>query len=60
MHGRNECFCCRATLDELLADDVMELVLRTAGYERHEFREMLADMAETWSPLNGCYGEESP
>jgi hypothetical protein len=49
MHGRNECFCCRATLDELLADDVMELVLRTAGYERHGFREMLTDMAETWS-----------
>jgi hypothetical protein len=42
---RNECFCYRATLDELLADDVMEPVLRTAGYEPDEFREMMAEMA---------------
>jgi hypothetical protein len=27
---RNECFCYRATLNELLADDVMEPVLRTS------------------------------
>ena len=42
---RNECYCYRATLDELLADDVMEPVLRTAGYEPDEFREMMAEMA---------------
>ena len=42
---RNECFCNRATLDELLADDVMEPVLRTAGYEPDEFREMMTEMA---------------
>jgi hypothetical protein len=42
---RNECFCYRATLDELLADDVMEPVLRTAGYEPDEFREMMTEMA---------------
>lgn len=41
---RNECFCHRATLDELLADDVMEPVLRTAGYERDEFRDMLTEI----------------
>lgn len=44
-HRRNECFCFRATLDELLADDVMEPVLRTAGYEPDEFREMMTEMA---------------
>ena len=49
----------RATLDELLADDVMEPVLRTAGYEREEFREMLTDMAATRSRLTGCYSKES-
>jgi hypothetical protein len=43
--GRNDCFCYRATLDELLADDVMEPVLRTAGYEPDEFREMMTEMA---------------
>jgi hypothetical protein len=60
MHRRNECSCGRATLDELLADDVMEPVLRTAGYERDEFREMLTDMAATWSRLGGCYSKGSP
>jgi hypothetical protein len=60
MHRVNERFCCRATLDELLADDVMEPVLRAAGYERDEFREMLTDMAESWSRLNACYNKGSP
>jgi hypothetical protein len=49
---RNECFCYRATLDELLADDVMEPVLRTAGYEPDEFREMMAEMAWNLSRLS--------
>jgi hypothetical protein len=57
---RNECFCYRATLDELLADDVMEPVLRTAGYRRDEFRNMLTEMALTWSRLNGCNSKGSP
>ena len=57
---RNECFCYRATLDELLADDVMEPVLRTAGYGRDEFRNMLTEMAWTWSRLDGCNGKGSP
>lgn len=48
----NECFCCRATLDELLADEVMEPVLRTAGYEPDEFREMMAEMAWNLSRLS--------
>jgi len=39
-------FCCsRATLDELLSDEVMVPVLRSAGYEPDQFREMLAEMA---------------
>jgi hypothetical protein len=45
-HEQKECFCYyRATLDELLADDVMEPVLRTAGYEPDEFRAMITEMA---------------
>jgi hypothetical protein len=28
-----ECFCSRATLDDLLSDEVMAPVLRSAGYE---------------------------
>ncbi len=43
--GRNECSCYPATLDELLADEVMVPVLRSAGYEPDEFREMMTEMA---------------
>jgi len=40
-----ECFCSRATLDDLLSDEVMAPVLRSAGYEPDEFREMMTEMA---------------
>jgi hypothetical protein len=40
-----ECYCSRATLDELLSDEVMAPVLRSAGYEPDEFREMMTQMA---------------
>ena len=40
-----ECYCSRATLDDLLSDAVMALVLRSAGYEPDEFREMMTEMA---------------
>ena len=40
-----ECYCSRATLDELLSDAVMAPVLRSAGYEPDEFREMMTEMA---------------
>ncbi|MBO0735305.1 MAG: hypothetical protein J2P48_01860 [Alphaproteobacteria bacterium] len=35
--------CCRyePSLEDLLADDVMTSVLRSAGLEAHEFREMM-------------------
>jgi hypothetical protein len=42
---RNECFCYRATLDDLLADEVMAPVLRSAGYKPDEFREMMTEIA---------------
>jgi hypothetical protein len=51
---RNEFLCYRATLDELLADDVMEPVLRTAGYEPDEFREMMMEMA--WNLVTPIIG----
>jgi hypothetical protein len=42
---RAECYCSRATLDDLLADEVMAPVLRSAGYELDEFRNMMTEMA---------------
>jgi len=43
--GSAECCCSRATLDDLLSDEVMAPVLRSAGYEPDEFREMMTEMA---------------
>jgi hypothetical protein len=42
---RAEYFCSRATLDDLLSDEVMAPVLRSAGYEPDEFREMMTEMS---------------
>jgi hypothetical protein len=41
----DECLCRRATLDEILSDDMMAPVLRSAGYEPDELREMMTEMA---------------
>ena len=40
-HRSAECYCSRVTLDDLLSDEVMAPVLRSAGYEPDEFREMM-------------------
>jgi hypothetical protein len=39
--------CCRyqPSLDDLLADEVMEPVLRSAGLDQHELREMMVETA---------------
>ncbi len=40
-----ECCRYRPSLDDLLADAVMEPVLRSAGLDPHELREMMAQAA---------------
>jgi hypothetical protein len=39
--------CCRyrPSLDDLLADEMMEPVLRSAGLDQHELREMMVETA---------------
>jgi len=44
----------RATLDELLSDDLMTSVLRSAGYESDEFREMMTEMARREETRCSC------
>jgi hypothetical protein len=44
-HRWDGCLCYRATLEELLSDDMMVPVLRSAGYEADEFLEMMTEMA---------------
>jgi hypothetical protein len=48
------CLCYRATLDDLLSDDMMAPVLRSAGYEPDEFREMIMEMARKGETRCSC------
>jgi hypothetical protein len=45
MSGRWECCRYEPSLEDLLADEVMEPVLRSAGLEPQELREMLVETA---------------
>ena len=45
MDGRIECCRYEPSLEDLLADEVMTPVLRSAGLEAREFREMMAETA---------------
>ena len=45
MDSRFDCCRYRASLDDLLADDVMEPVLRSAGLDERGLREMMMETA---------------
>lgn len=45
MDGRFDCCQYRPSLDDLLADEVMQPVLRSAGIDHHELREMMIETA---------------
>lgn len=45
MDGRDACCRYEPSLEDLLADEVMTPVLRSAGLEAQEFREMMAETA---------------
>ena len=45
MDGRYECCRYEPSLEDLLADEVMETVLRSAGLELQELREMMMETA---------------
>jgi len=45
MDDRLDCCRYRPSLDDLLADAVMEPVLRSAGLDQHELREMMVETA---------------
>ena len=56
---RAEYFCSRATLDDLLSDEVMAPVLRSAGYEPDEFCEMMEMAWNLAKPLIGRISDGS-
>jgi hypothetical protein len=45
MDGHFNCCQYRPSLDDLLADEMMQPVLRSAGLDRHELREMMVETA---------------
>lgn len=45
MDGRFDCCRYEPSLEDLLADEVMTPVLRSAGLEAREFREMMVETA---------------
>ena len=45
MAGRSDCCNYEPTLDELLEDEVMTPVLRSAGFDAQGFREMIVETA---------------
>jgi hypothetical protein len=45
MDGHFDCCRYRPSLDDLLADEVMEPVLRSAGLDQHDLREMMIETA---------------
>ena len=45
MAGRSDCCNYEPTLDELLDDEVMAPVLRSAGFDAQGFREMIVETA---------------
>jgi hypothetical protein len=52
--GRIDCCRYEATLDELLDDEVMTPVLRSAGFDQQGFREMIVETARRFDgPRDG-------
>jgi hypothetical protein len=45
MAGRSDNCRCETSLEELLDDEMMEAVLRSAGFDSQGFREMIAETA---------------
>ena len=63
MDERAECCRYETSLEDLLADEVMEPVLRSAGLELHELREMMIETArriEDRAQRNDTEGDPGP
>ena len=46
MAGRTDCRRYEPSLDELLADEMMQPVLQSAGYDRERFHDMIVETGE--------------
>lgn len=50
MAGRTDCCRYEATLDELIDDEVMAPVLRSAGLDPQRFRDLIVETARRFEP----------
>jgi hypothetical protein len=46
MDGRYDCCGYEPSLDDLLADDIMQPVLESAGYDRQRFHDLMVETGE--------------
>ena len=58
MAGRSNCCRYELSLEELLDDEVMAPVLRSAGLDAHGFREMMAETARRIDGRLAITGDE--
>jgi hypothetical protein len=56
MAGRADCCRYEPSLDELLDDEMMEPVLRSAGLDTQGFRDMIAETARRLDDEPQAYG----
>ncbi len=57
MAGRSDCCRYKPSLEELLDDEMMEPVLRSAGFDQQGFRAMIAEAARRLHPRAEIAGE---
>jgi hypothetical protein len=57
MAGRYDCCRYEPSLDELLADDIMQPVLESAGYDRDGFRDLMVEAGERVRMSREGFGE---
>lgn len=57
MAGRTDCCRYEATLDELIDDEVMAPVLRSAGLDPQRFRDLIVETARRFDVPAGGRGE---
>ena len=57
MAGHPECCRYEPSLAELLADDIMQPVLESAGYDRERFRDLMVEAGERVRLSREGFGE---
>ena len=60
MAGRTDCCRYEATLDELIDDEVMEPVLRSAGLDPQRFRDLIVETARRFDERAAGSRADSP